>query len=325
MSSQKTPKNSSRLTKIRNENLVSRRTFFRLATAVGAVAAGAVPVLAQAKPKYATPTISCGGNTQTSISITVTAGASGAPAGFSLQWMTAADYAANGYNWYLSDDSRLCKASFSGNANLSRYNLGPNQSVTVNVGEFLFDNGASSNCIEALVCGTEYVFRAFAHADNKGNRSDFTANLTCSTLPCGHSNTCTLTQGYWKTHGPVPTGNNDYTWPQSVKNNGLTLGSVSYTPQQLLDIFNKPAAGNGLIALAHQLIAAKINIANGADTNIDAFGNITTYINQADALIGGLVIPPVGSGNLASSQTSTLTSMLSNYNEGSIGPGHCGV
>lgn len=325
MSSQKTPKNSSLLTKIRNENLVSRRTFFRLATAVGAVAAGAVPVLAQAKPKYATPTISCGGNTQTSISITVTAGASGAPAGFSLQWMTAADYAANGDNWYLSDDSRLCKASFSGNANLSRYNLSPNQSVTVNVGEFLFDNGASSNCGEALVCGTEYVFRAFAHADNKGNRSDFTANLTCSTLPCGHSNTCTLTQGYWKTHGPVPTGNNDYTWPQSVKNNGLTLGSVNYTPQQLLDIFNKPATGNGLIALAHQLIAAKINIANGADTNIDAFGNITTYINQADALIGGLVIPPVGSGNLASSQTSTLTSMLSNYNEGSIGPGHCGV
>jgi len=325
VSSQKTPKNSSLLTKIRNENLVSRRTFFRLATAVGAVAAGAVPVLAQAKPKYATPTISCGGNTQTSISITVTAGASGAPAGFSLQWMTAADYAANGDNWYLSDDSRLCKASFSGNANLSRYNLSPNQSVTVNVGEFLFDNGASSNCGEALVCGTEYVFRAFAHADNKGNRSDFTANLTCSTLPCGHSNTCTLTQGYWKTHGPVPTGNNDYTWPQSVKNNGLTLGSVNYTPQQLLDIFNKPATGNGLIALAHQLIAAKINIANGADTNIDAFGNITTYINQADALIGGLVIPPVGSGNLASSQTSTLTSMLSNYNEGSIGPGHCGV
>jgi hypothetical protein len=43
----------------------------------------------------------------------VCSGASGAPAGFSVQWMTAADHAANGGTWYTSDDPRLCKASFS--------------------------------------------------------------------------------------------------------------------------------------------------------------------------------------------------------------------
>jgi hypothetical protein len=99
--------------------------------------------------------------------------------------MTAADYAAKGNSWYASEDLRLCKASFSGDANLSRYNLAAGESVTVNVGEFLFDNGASTNCGDALTCGTDYVFRAFAHANSTLMRSEFTANITCSTLPRG--------------------------------------------------------------------------------------------------------------------------------------------
>src|SRR5215216_803841 len=68
--------------------------------------------------KMSTPSISKAGSSQVTIQIQFTAGTpTGAPAGFSLQWMTAADYAANGNQWYASDDTRLCKASFSGNAN----------------------------------------------------------------------------------------------------------------------------------------------------------------------------------------------------------------
>ena len=74
-----------------------------------------------------------------------------------------------------------------------------------------------------------------------------------------------------------------------------------------------------MIALAHQLIAAKLNVANGADDTA-----VAGYIAAADALIGGLVVPPVGSGSLPSSQTSALTEALRKYNEGDIGPGHCG-
>jgi hypothetical protein len=189
----------------------------------------------------------------------------------------------------------------------------------VNVGEFLIDNGASTNCPDLLECNTAYVFRAFAHATNSQNRSNFTANHTCSTLPCGGGNQgCTLTQGKWKTHGPVPEGNNSYTWPQSVKDNGLTLGTVQYTPQQLLDIFNTPASGNGLISLAHQLIAAKLNVEAGADPT-----DAASCIAAADGLIQGLVIPPVGGGSLKSGATSSLTTCLTNYNEGLTGPGHC--
>ena len=45
----------------------------------------------------------------------------------------------------------------------------------------------------------------------------------------------------------------------------LTLGTVTYSQAQLLAIFNTPVRGNGLISLAHQLIAAKLNILAGAN------------------------------------------------------------
>lgn len=285
------------------------------------------------KTKMDTPVISCGASTQVSINVQVCAGATGAPAGFSVQWQTAKDFAQYG-GWpadsscpvtdpngipgdgdeiYTCGDS-FCKASFSGNANLSRYNLPANACVTVNLGEFLFDEGASTDCAFALECSTNYVFRSFAHANSSLQRSDFTANLSCSTLDCGHEESCTLTQGYWKTHGPIPTGNNINEWPVT----GLTLGTVTYIALELQAIFDTPAAGNGLISLAHQLIAAKLNVANGAD-DTDAAASIAA----ADALIGSLVVPPVGSGSLAPSATSALTTSLKDYNEGNTGPGHC--
>jgi hypothetical protein len=295
---------------------------FRLSIAVVAfiaMASSSVLVsknVSAAKPtKMSTPTLDCGTSSKVSIQITVTAGATGAPAGFSLQWMTLADYLANGSVWPSSDALEFCHASFSGNANSSRYNLAAGESVTISIGDLLFENGTSASCVEPLVCVTEYGFRAFAHANSTYGRSDFTPNLQCSTLACGDADhNCTYTQGYWKTHGPIPTGNNINQWPVT----SLTLGTVSYTDLELQSIFDTPAQGNGLISLAHQLIAAKLNIANGADGTA-----IAGAITAADALIGGLVVPPVGTGSLPSSATSSLTAVLTSYNEGTIGPGHC--
>jgi len=284
-----------------------------LLTALGSPSAMAGP-----KPKLSTPAISCAGATQTSINIQVCAGASGLPNGFSLDWLKASDYAANANHWFSSDSPLACSAGFSGSANLSRYNLGPYECVTVNVGDFLFDNGASTNCAIGLDCGTQYMFRAFGHGNSTYNRSDDTAVLGCATLDCGHSTSCTFTQGYWKTHGVAPTGNNAYAWPDAAKASGLQLGSVSYTAADLLSILNKPAAGNGLVALAHQLIAAKLNVAAGGDPTA-----VAADIATSDALIGSLVIPPLGGGYLAPSLTSGLVGALSSYNEGATGPGHC--
>jgi cysteine-rich repeat protein len=118
---------------------------------------------------------------------------------------------------------------------------------------------------------------------------------------------CTFTQGYWKNHPAA--------WPVS----SLTLGTVSYSKEQLLAIFHTPVKGNGLISLAHQLIAAKLNVAAGATP-----AAVSASIASADALIGSLVAPPVGSGSLATGATSSLTGALDSFNNGVTGPGHCG-
>ena len=263
------------------------------------------------------PVLTCDASTQSSIYVKVTAGVSGLPAGFSVQWMPKSVYESNGVGW--GDSLALSKASFSGNANLSRYDLAPGESVMVNIGELLFDQGASTNSDVPLECGTDYVFRAFAHATSSQKRSAFTVDLVCKTLPCLTGANCTYTQGYWKTHGPVPVGNNGYVWPQSVKDNGLMLGAVVYAPDQLLQIFNRPAAGNGLLVLSHQLIAAKLNVANGAQAGQDVLADIAA----ADALIGGRVVPPVGTGTLTNSSVSALTNRLTSFNEGDLGVPHC--
>ena len=130
-------------------------------------------------------------------------------------------------------------------------------------------------------------------------------NTNTSENPITAGDDCTLTQGYWKNHPNA--------WPVT----SVTLGSVSYTKAQALAILDQSVNGNGLIGLAHQLIAAKLNVASGS-TN-----TIATTITGADALIGALVVPPVGSGYLAPSAASSFGHALDDYNMGTTGPGHC--
>lgn len=122
---------------------------------------------------------------------------------------------------------------------------------------------------------------------------------------------CVRTPGYWKNHASA--------WPVT----SLTLGTVSYTQAQLLSILNQPVKGtgkrakaNGLVSLAHQLIAARLNLENGAT----ATPQVIQAIADANALIGGLVIPPVGGGSLQPATTSALTAILDMYNRG-VAPG----
>jgi hypothetical protein len=113
--------------------------------------------------------------------------------------------------------------------------------------------------------------------------------LSLSSLAAGN-----CTQGFWKNHPEV--------WCVT----SLSLGDVEYTQPELLSIFDQPVQGNGLVALAHQLIAAKLNVACGA-ASVDA-------IADADALIGSLVVPPVGAGFLETSATSDLVAALDAFN-----------
>jgi hypothetical protein len=236
--------------------------------------------------------------------------------------MTLADFVANGSQW--SNDSTLCKASFSGVPGCSDYNLPSGQCHTATVGDI--DTGQCGVSVEncggdTLLCDTDYVFRSFAHNVPGGpNKSDFSVTLQCRTAPCEVVCVpgCTFTQGYWKTHGSgaCGNGNNCNVWP--VQN--LTLGLVNYSQDQLCSIFNQNVGGNGLVNLAHQLIAAKLNIASGADSTA-----IAATIADADALIGGLLIPPLGNGFVAPNVVAADVANLTAFNEGILvnGPPHC--
>jgi len=76
---------------------------------------------------------------------------------------------------------------------------------------------------------------------------------------------------------------------------------------------HEPVHGNGLVSLAHHLITAKLNVANGADPSC-----IQQTIADADALIADLVVPPVGDGFLAPGDVNALKDTLENYDEGDL-------
>lgn len=125
---------------------------------------------------------------------------------------------------------------------------------------------------------------------------------------------CTLTQGYWKNHESHVT---------SLVPTTLSLGSTAYTPAQLDQILEQPVAGNALLILAHQLIAAKLNVLNGADDS-----GIAAEIANADSLIGSLVPPPIGTDDVdpssaLGSQMVTSAGILDDYNNGLSGVPHC--
>ncbi|RAK68243.1 hypothetical protein DLM85_09440 [Hymenobacter edaphi] len=126
-------------------------------------------------------------------------------------------------------------------------------------------------------------------------------NLRFCRPPAGQ---CTRTQGYWKNHA----------WPVQ----SLTLGGTSYTRTQLLAILNTPVRGNGLVALAYQLIAAKLNLASGSDGSV-----ISADLAAADAVFGGKDMAASPLPSVPTAQTSALAGRLDDYNNGRTGPGHC--
>ncbi|MCC6354921.1 MAG: hypothetical protein IT577_13615 [Verrucomicrobiae bacterium] len=78
---------------------------------------------------------------------------------------------------------------------------------------------------------------------------------------------CQKTQGYWKNH--------EEAWPVT----SLTIGSVTYSQSELLALLNQSTRGNASLILAHQLIAALLNLASGSDTSIQS------VVDQANDLL----------------------------------------
>jgi hypothetical protein len=258
-----------------------------------------------------TPAIGAGVSGHAKQAITITAGPSGLPNGFEVWWMDRSQFLANGGTWPVDETPGMGTASFTGEPTLNTFNgqfttfkLAPYESIVVEIGDLFQETGVEGTR-EELTYGERYYFTVFGLDENGAPASDLSATVSATTTS---STNCTYTQGYWKNH--------EEQWPVS----SLTLGTVSYSMSELLDILGQSVEGNGLVSLAHQLIAALLNIANGADPTA-----AQDAIDDANALIGGLVVPPVGDGELDPSATSDLTQTLDDYNNGVIGPGHCGT
>jgi hypothetical protein len=116
---------------------------------------------------------------------------------------------------------------------------------------------------------------------------------------------CTLTVGYWKTH------------PESWPVDTLDLGGAAYTKDDLIVLLSTSPRGDATYILAQQLIAAKLNVMNGADST-----GIAVTIAQADLWLAqvGLGSWPKGAVRDAGL---ALASQLDAFNNGLSGVPHC--
>lgn len=170
-------------------------------------------------------------------------------------------------------------------------------------------------------CGTyEFVnIASFITNDTGSTGNDsWTVNVT---VPCPG---CTLTQGYWKTHndshwGGAPTDDN---WMNIGDWDGDTVmegEQEDFVPGLTwFEVFTTPVQGRVWYQLAHQWMAAYLNMLNGASTTpaVDsALTNGWAWLASHD--------PDVKLKGAAASDPKNWASILGSYNEGLIGPGHC--
>jgi hypothetical protein len=124
---------------------------------------------------------------------------------------------------------------------------------------------------------------------------------------------CPQPQGYWK--------NNPSAWPASAL--PMTLGTQTYNQEELLTILGTPTGkktkADASLILADQLIAAKLNIANGADGT-----PVTSTIADADAVLSlytGKLPYRVRTNSTNGQRMVNDANVLNNYNNGALTSG----
>ncbi len=123
---------------------------------------------------------------------------------------------------------------------------------------------------------------------------------------------CTLTPGYWKTHSQYGPASYDSTWGLVGEDTPFFLSGQTY-----YQVLWTPPAGNAYYILAHAYIAAYLNGLDGADTSA-----VSAQLAHAATLFS--TYAPTATLSKAVRQDFVNTaSVLDQYNNGYIGPGHC--
>ena len=122
---------------------------------------------------------------------------------------------------------------------------------------------------------------------------------------------CTLTQGYWKTHSSEgPAKKIDPTWV-GYEDAVFALSDLTW-----YELLWTPVKGDAWMILAHQYIAAKLNVLGGASP-VD----ISDSLTKAKEMLNGT--EPDSVSKKDKKDWTSLAGTLGDYNEGLIGPGHC--
>lgn len=159
-----------------------------------------------------------------------------------------------------------------------------------------------------LTAGAHVVDLYFAerHTVQSGFSFEFTTEVDCyapGEEPCPHS------QGYGKNHADA--------WPVGE----LVLGAETYDAAALLALLRTPVRGDASLILAHQLIAAKLNVAGGAQS-----APVADAVADADALLAAQArrLPHAVAPSSSEGQAMvSLAETLDEFNNGRLTDG-CG-
>ena len=242
----------------------------------------------QGGPCMATPVIDCIRSTDNTLTLSICAGTTGAHAGVWVQYfpLAAGMACADLTTWPTTGWLQVRPGPFTPNQcmDLTLNNLLPGRLYAIRA-QALF-------CCPPLNCP-----------------STWTAILCCETATDGGPGaTCVQTMSWWRTH--------QASWPVTT----LEIGSLTYTPSQLMIALNRSTTGNALAQLVKQLIAVELNLAAGTDETA-----IISAVVQANTLIGSLNITMgyVATNTPLGQQMLLLAAQLELYNQGLMGIPHC--
>jgi hypothetical protein len=166
----------------------------------------------------------------------------------------------------------------------------------------------SDDCLVSAVCSppSGMAFPLGTTTDTCTATDQAGLSASCSfTVTVTAGNRCPLGEGYWKNHTDL--------WAVS----SLTLGSVTYSRQQLISILDTPVQGDASVILAKQLITALLNLANGSNP-----APICSTIADANHALGSCTVPCDIAPDSPSGQTMIGdANALDSYNGGGLTPG----
>jgi hypothetical protein len=119
------------------------------------------------------------------------------------------------------------------------------------------------------------------------------------------SSTGTRTRGYWVNHPE--------NWPVTM----IRLGDVYYSQEEALGILKRPTKGDVTYSMAAQLIATKLNLADGCDGSC-----IINYVADADEWISAHPLGSKPKGTVWTVDGNPVHNKLDDYNNGRLCEGH---